>query len=182
MKVYELDEKLQEIIKEDRSYAYEYKYYYGSSNGDLHRDYMKEDTYGNSRKGFEQFKRDNPLANIQHSGVIYLRPFTIKDSNGNIKEEGVVCETKIESDKSEINKQLASLEKEVWEYFCEIFKLDNPVKESLASKVMSIDNYLNKVPKEKIAWCLEQIKDRESFCGNELDEVTELLIDIGELK
>ena len=182
MKVYELDEKLQEIIKEDRSYNYEYKYYYKDISEALYKDFVRDAKYGNSRKGFEQFKRDNPLANIQHSGVIYLRPFTIKDSNGNIKEEGVVCETKIESDKSEINKQLASLEKEVWEYFCEIFKLDNPVKESLASKVMSIDNYLNKVPKEKIAWCLERIRDRESFCGNELDEVTELLIDIGELK
>ena len=182
MKGYKLEEKLRGIIKEDNYYNYEYKYYYENNNGDLHRDSVKEDTYGNSRKGFEQFKKDNPLADIQHSGVIYLRPFTIKDSNGNIKEEGVVCETKIEPDKSEINKQLASLEKEVWEYFCEIFKLDNPVKESLASKVMSIDNYLNKVPKEKIAWCLERIRDRESFCGNELDEVTEILIDIGELK
>ena len=182
MKGYKLEEKLRGIIKEDNYYNYEYKYYYENNNGDFHRDYLKEDTYGNSRKGFEQFKRDNPLANIQHSGVIYLRPFTIKDSNGNIKEGGVVCETKIESDKSEINKQLASLEKEVWEYFCEIFKLDNPIKESLASKVMLLDNYLNKVPKEKIAWCLEQISDRESFCGNELDEVTEILIDIGELK
>lgn len=182
MKVYELDEKLQELIKKDNSYNYEYKYYYENNNGDLHRDYVKEDIYGNSRKGFEQFKRDNPLANIQYSGVIYLRPFTIKDSNGNIKEEGVVCETKIDPDKSEINKQLASLEKEVWEYFCETFKLDNPIKESLASKVMLVDNYMGKFPKEKIAWCLEQIKDRESFCGNELDEVTEILIDIGELK
>ena len=182
MKVYELDEKLQELIKKDNSYNYEYKYYYENNNGDLHRDSVKEDTYGNSRKGFEQFKKDNPLADIQHSGAIYLRPFTIKDSNGNIKEKGAVCETKIESDKSEINKQLASLEKEVWEYFCETFKLDNPVKESLASKVMLLDNYLNKVSKEKIAWCLEQIKDRESFCGNELDEVTEILIDIGGLK
>jgi hypothetical protein len=143
---------------------------------------LKEDNYGKSRNGFEQFKRDKKIMEIEHSGVISLRPYTIKDSNGNIKEEGVVCETKIESDKSEINKQLASLEKEVWEYFCEIFKLDNPIKESLATKVMLLDNYLNKVPKEKIAWCLEQISDRESFCGNELDEVTEILIDIGELK
>ena len=182
MKVYKLDEKLQELIKEDNSGNYEYKYYYENNNGDLHRDYVKEDTYGNSRKGFEQFKKDNPLANIQHSGVIYLRPFTIKDSNGDIKEEGVVCEARIESDKSEINKQLASLEKEVWEYFCEVFKLNTPTKESLALKVMSLDSFPSKVPTVKIAWCLEQIKDRESFCGNELDEVTELLIDIGELK
>ena len=181
MKGYELDERLQKLIKEDNSYNYEYKYYYEDNNGDLHKDCLREDTYGNSRKGFEQFKRDNPNANVQHSGVISLRPFTIKDSNGNIKEEGVVCETKIESDKSEINKQLASLEKEVWEYFCETFKLDNPIKESLALKIMLLDNYLNKFPKEKIAWCLEQIKDRESFCGNELDEVTEILIDIGNL-
>ena len=182
MKGYELDERLQKLIKEDNSYNYEYKYYYEDNNGDLHKDCLREDTYGNSRKGFEQFKRDNPNANVQHSGVISLRPFTIKDSNGSIKEEGVVCEAKIESDKSEINKQLASLEKEVWKYFCETFKLDNPIKESLATKIMLLDNYSNKYPKEKIAWCLGQIKDRESFCGNELDEVTEILIDIGELK
>lgn len=182
MKVYKLDEKLRGIIKEDNYYNYEYKYYYKDISEALHKDFIRDAKYGNSRKGFEQFKRDNPLANIQHSGIISLRPFTIKDSNGNIKEEGVVCETKIESDKSEINKQLASLEKEVWEYFCEIFKLDNPVKESLASKVMLLDNYLNKVLKEKIAWCLERIREREIFCGNELDEVTEILIDIGELK
>ena len=73
------------------------------------------------------------------------------------------------------------IKNEVWEYFCETFKLDTPIKESLATKVMSLDSFLSKVPKEKIAWCLEQIKDRESFCGNELDEVTELLIDIGKL-
>ena len=50
-----------------------------------------------------------------------------------------------------------------------------------SSKLFKFYNFLSKVPKEKIAWCLEQIKDRESFCGNELDEVTELLIDIGKL-
>lgn len=181
MKVYELEEKLQEIIKEDNSYNYEYKYYFENKNGDLHRDYLKEDNYGKSRKGFEQFKRDKEFMQIEPSGVISLRPFTIKDSNGNIKEKGVVCETKIESDKSEINKQLASLEKEVWKYFCETFKLDNPIKESLALKVMLLDNYMNKLTKEKIAWCLEQIKDKESFCRNELDEITEILIGIGEL-
>lgn len=182
MKVYELKEKLQEIIKEDNSYNYEYKYYFENKNGDLHIDYLKEDTYGKSRKGFEQFKRDKKFMEIEHSGFISLRPFTIKDSNGNIKEKGIVCETQIEADKSEINKQLASLEKEVWEYFCETFKLDNPIKESLALRVMLLDNYMNKLTKEKIAWCLEQIKDKESFCGNELDEVTEILIDLGELK
>lgn len=181
MKTYNFNEQLKDILKESNSYSYEYRYYFATEKGDLLVDSIRNTKYGNSRKGYEQFVQQETNL-IEHSGRISLRPYTIKDSNGNLQEKGIVCETRIDSDLSERDKQLATLERQVWEYFCEVFSIDTPLKEDLVLKLMYIDEFATKYPKDKIKWCLEQIEERDNFSGDELDNVTEMIIDIGNIK
>lgn len=183
MKTFDFRGRLKDISKTTSSNSYEYSYYYETSLGDLLKYNLYNDTYGTSREGYEQFKCNKKFMDIQHSGVISLRPFTIKDSNGNIKEKGAVCETKIEADKSEQDKQYTSLEKEVWEYFCEVFNVDNPIKADLIKKIIyQYDPIIPLNKKSLIEFYLDQIFERENYSGNELDRLTTIFIDIGNLK
>lgn len=182
MKLYEVKEQLKNISSDNYSDNLNYRYFYTHQNGDLIYDTLRNIKYGNTRKGYEQFKQQE-TNDIAHSGEVSLRAYKRRDSNGDIIEAGYVEETKTKILDRDRQKKLDELEASIRIYFCEVFNIDNPIKENLAKKIREIDSCETVVFQSiRINWYISSIEDRLNFSGDELEDTTQLLLDIGNLK
>lgn len=182
MKLYEVKEQLKSIGSDNYSDNLNYMYFYTHENGDLIYDTLRNIKYGNSRKGYEQFKQQE-TNDIAHSGEVSLRAYKRTDSNGDIVEVGYVEETKTKVLDIDRQKKLDELEASIWIYFCEVFNIDNPIKENLVKNIIVEILYFETNSQiERIKWYITHIEDKLIFSGEELDNITQIFEDIGNLK
>lgn len=176
MEVYNWRKRLETLKNGSIIKDYVYKYYDITSDGCLVPNHNNE-TYGMTREGYEKFKKEGGY-NVGHSGITSLREL---HRDGELI--GFIAEKRLETRNVNTEMNLLELLCEVEEEFCKVFNIDNPVKRGLVEKIMLGDDFYTKYNnKSKIEFMLNNIEEVSNFSGEELDTITSLIVDIGNLQ
>lgn len=176
MEIYNWRKRLETLKYGNIIKDYVYKYYDVTSDGCLVPNHNNE-TYGTTREGYEYFKQEGGY-NVGFAGEVHLRELH-KDG----RLVGFIAEKQLETRNVNTEMEMLELLCEVEGHFNKVFNIDNPVKRDLVYKIMLGDDFSTKHNnKSKIEFMLNNIQEMDNFSGNELDTITSLIVDIGNLQ
>jgi hypothetical protein len=150
-------------IRKKYNYNYSYEYWQGTDNK-MEKNGMSILAFGNTREGYEEYKRENPDSIIDYGGVVSLRKVRDETSGRTI---GYITETKhsdrphIDEAEKYMNKAIKYVKKELgvqdeksFEYY-----LEKEVR--VQDFHRSIDNIIHEI--ESLECILEDYNEDEEF-------------------